>query len=376
MSGYNLSCIVTLPIYQRKGYGFFLISFSYLLSQRENRLGSPEKPLSDLGLLSYRSYWKTALASALLKILDLGINISIQELGKQTGMTDDDVVSGLEGLDALVKDPQTGVYAIKVNRDKLMERVELIEKKGYVKVKEELLKWTPYLLGRKEAREMLEGGLENLIFERTRGPLGALEQNRGSTEADDVKGKDIPVERFVSVAVKDLVPPPRITYGVTEPQTPIPTDVQVTSGAKSIPSSSSSLSPEDLLEDDPNVELSPSPSIVDGDVSDEPYSVEEFDEDVSEGEMSDYISDDSNDFNSPKRRRPNRSNQCSPKPSSGFVARMKQVAKAPKSRNAFGLTPSSGVVKKPKVIAAKAPKSRAGRNPPEVMARKASLRKG
>src|SRR3981189_2771704 len=142
MAGYNLSCIVTLPIYQRKGYGFFLISFSYLLSQRENRLGSPEKPLSDLGLLSYRSYWKTALANVLLEVLDHGANVSVQDLGKRTGMTDDDVISGLEGLDALVRDPETGIYAIKVVREKLVERIQLVDRKGYVKVNEQLLKWT------------------------------------------------------------------------------------------------------------------------------------------------------------------------------------------------------------------------------------------
>jgi len=98
---YNLACILTLPPFQRKGYGRFLISFgkilclffppdvrflffegstvwtleftlehvafltanyvmcnpsAYELSKKEGKVGTPERPLSDLGQVHFEQY--------------------------------------------------------------------------------------------------------------------------------------------------------------------------------------------------------------------------------------------------------------------------------------------------------------------------------
>lgn len=39
--GYNVACILTLPQYQRMGYGKLLIEFSYELSKKETKLVLP-----------------------------------------------------------------------------------------------------------------------------------------------------------------------------------------------------------------------------------------------------------------------------------------------------------------------------------------------
>lgn len=96
--GYNVACILTLPQYQRHGYGKLLIAFSYELSKRESKLGSPEKPLSDLGLLSYRAYWQDTIVDLLL---DAKGEITIDELAGMSAMTTQDVIHTLQNLNML-----------------------------------------------------------------------------------------------------------------------------------------------------------------------------------------------------------------------------------------------------------------------------------
>ena len=87
--GYNLACILTLPQHQRHGYGRLLIEFSYELTKREGKTGSPEKPLSDLGLISYRAFWAEKIMEYLLAN-DL-TDISLDEIAHRTSIAQADV---------------------------------------------------------------------------------------------------------------------------------------------------------------------------------------------------------------------------------------------------------------------------------------------
>ncbi|KAJ2007964.1 Histone acetyltransferase [Coemansia sp. RSA 2322] len=141
--GYNLSCIMILPSKQREGYGKLLIEFSYLLSKKEGIAGSPEKPLSDFGLLSYRSYWRRAIYEILLRG---AASISIDDIASQTGMTVDDVISTLQTDGMLHRLPgSTACYAIVADADKIEEYVRKAQEKNPRRIDPSQLRWAPFL---------------------------------------------------------------------------------------------------------------------------------------------------------------------------------------------------------------------------------------
>ncbi len=137
--GNNLACILTLPPYQRKGYGKFLISLSYQLTKLEGICGSPEKPLSDLGKLSYRSYWSWVILNILK---EAGGIVPIKELSKMTSFTITDIIETLNTLN-MVKYVK-GQHIICVTAKSIEEHLKAMEnKKPLIEVDPNYMKWDP-----------------------------------------------------------------------------------------------------------------------------------------------------------------------------------------------------------------------------------------
>jgi histone acetyltransferase MYST1 len=139
--GYNLACILSFPSQQRKGYGRFLIAFSYELSKKEEKVGSPEKPLSDLGQQAYKPYWASTVIEFLLYQSDESA-LSIMDVAKRTSIMAEDIVYTLNQLGILKI--INGVYFIAAERDLLTALAEKYPVKE-PRVDPSKLHWTPFL---------------------------------------------------------------------------------------------------------------------------------------------------------------------------------------------------------------------------------------
>ncbi|KAF9466565.1 hypothetical protein BDZ94DRAFT_1288192 [Collybia nuda] len=233
---YNVSCIMTLPVRQRQGWGNLLIDFSYLLSKKEQRPGSPEKPLSNLGALGYRNYWTLSLMRYLqtapkkprLEDISLATSMTIEDIyntllqqsmisardptpppikpipgqsikfpkGRKNGIARKNV-QRTQTNDKEVDTPKGPFvapthYEIHWDPGMVDNYMRTWEAKGYFKLKPEKLSWSPYLLtrarvGKEKEHEVAaaEGsGATSSVEATDRGVNGTSNGNDNTSNAD------------------------------------------------------------------------------------------------------------------------------------------------------------------------------------------------
>lgn len=113
----------------------------YLLTRVEGKIGSPEKPLSDLGLISYRSYWKDVLLHYLCS--RAGTTLSVKDISQEMAIHSYDIVSTLQALGMMKY--WKGKHIILKKQDVLDEYVERVQRRGSLlkEVDPSCLRWTP-----------------------------------------------------------------------------------------------------------------------------------------------------------------------------------------------------------------------------------------
>ncbi|GCC37998.1 hypothetical protein chiPu_0016509, partial [Chiloscyllium punctatum] len=191
---YNVSCIMIMPQYQRQGFGRFLIDFSYLLSRQEGQAGSPEKPLSDLGRLSYLAYWKSVILEYLQRHQDK--HISIKGISRETGMCPHDIAMTLQQLKMI--DKRHCKFVI-IRRHKLIqEHVGKLHSNPRVnEVDQESLRWTPLVVSsaavseeemeaEKEAEQLME---QASCWEKEQEQYAEMQANKHSVASPACKNR-------------------------------------------------------------------------------------------------------------------------------------------------------------------------------------------
>ncbi|KAH6721077.1 acyl-CoA N-acyltransferase [Leptodontidium sp. MPI-SDFR-AT-0119] len=107
----NLACILIFPPWQRKGLGALLMGVSYAIARREQILGGPEKPISDLGRKGYKRFWGAEIARWILERPDdrkkkgkgkgKREEVGIKLLSEETWIAQEDCLGVLRDMDVV-----------------------------------------------------------------------------------------------------------------------------------------------------------------------------------------------------------------------------------------------------------------------------------
>ena len=185
---YNVSCIMTMPQYQRQGFGRFLIDFSYLLSRVENQPGSPEKPLSDLGRISYHSYWKSVIMEYLYNTTLP--RISIRTISQDLGMDPHDVAATLQMVN-MIRLKEDGRVAIVKDMTVLEAHMEKVRNSIRIELDSEALHWSPLVQSGGDTTTATEDTEEEEVEgnPEVKDDSKPVEEGDGEDEEEEEEGK-------------------------------------------------------------------------------------------------------------------------------------------------------------------------------------------
>lgn len=127
----NLACILVFPPWQRKNLGSILMGVSYEISRREEILGGPEKPISDLGKKGYKRYWGVEIARWLLeaketdKKKETGFT-TVEQISKETWILGEDCLTVLRDMGVVEKTAhgKNNEERVKIDKVKVRKWVE------------------------------------------------------------------------------------------------------------------------------------------------------------------------------------------------------------------------------------------------------------
>lgn len=122
-----------------------LLFLGYLLSREEGQPGTPEKPLSDLGRVSYHAYWK----SVILEYIDQHRNkpMTFEDIGHASGMHTHDIALTFQllGFIRYIPNNDSIKLGLCVDWNKVDNYMKKLRSRPRLEIDPECLRWTPLL---------------------------------------------------------------------------------------------------------------------------------------------------------------------------------------------------------------------------------------
>lgn len=117
----------------------------YLLSKEEGQPGTPEKPLSDLGRVSYHAYWKSVLLEFLYDYRDK--RFTFEDVAHTTGMHMNDIALTFQllGFVRYIPNEDSMKLGLCIDWNKVETHVKKVRSKPRLEIDPECLRWTPLL---------------------------------------------------------------------------------------------------------------------------------------------------------------------------------------------------------------------------------------